>query len=160
MYLYEIPKAYLEVLENCDPETGEINEEALEAINDTLHNKADAYAKVIQSLACSNQAVELEIDRLMKITESNEKKIQTLKDNLMNAMLDMDDQKFKTDLFSFSVRTSGAQAVDIDESQDIPSEYLKTTVTVDKTKVKDALKKGEKLGFAKLKDRKQYLMIK
>lgn len=160
MYLYDIPQKYLQVLENVDPETGEIDVDALEKIQDSLHNKADAYAKVIQSLVCSNEAIDLEIDRLNAITQSNTKKIQTLKESLMNAMVKMDDEKFKTDLFSFRVGLASTRPLILDESKEIPIKYTKTVTTVDKTKVKKDLEKGEKLDFAELGERKQFLVIK
>lgn len=160
MFLYEIPQAYLEVLEHVDPETGEIDSDALDAIQDSLHHKADTYAKVINSLNASNEVIEKEIDRLQDLMYSNEKKVKTLKDNLMNAMLKMDDEKFKTDLFSFNVRMAPSKALVIDESAEVPDKYTKTIKQVDKAKIKDALKKGEKLDFAYLAERKQYLQIK
>lgn len=160
MYLYEIPKKYTEIIENCDQETGEIDVEALNAITDSLHNKADAYAKVIQSLNASNDAIQKEVDRLVELIAKNNKKVETLKSNLMTAMQEMEEEKFKTDLFSFSVRFASNQSVEIDDTQEIPNDYLKTTVTVDKMKIRDALKKGEKLSFAKLNARKQFLTIK
>ncbi|MGN8627935.1 hypothetical protein [Bulleidia sp. HCP3S3_F2] len=45
MYLYEIPQAYKTILDNADPETGEIDYEALDMFEDSLHSKADTYAK-------------------------------------------------------------------------------------------------------------------
>ena len=83
-----------------------------------------------------------------------------LKENLLKAMESMDDEKFKTDLFSFSIRQASSQPLEIDETQEIPVKWCKTTVTPDKARIKEALKKGEKLGFAKLGERKQFLMIR
>lgn len=160
MYLYEIPQIYLKVLENVNPETGEIDAEALDAIQDTLHDKADAYAKIIQSYIQSNQAINLEIDRLNAMAQANTKKILLLKEKLMNAMLMMDDEKFKTDLFSFSIRFASSRPLIIDDSKEIPIKYIKTVTQIDKAKVKKDLEKGEKLGFAELGERKQYLVIK
>lgn len=160
MYLYDIPQQYLQILENADPETGEIDVDALEKIQDSLHNKADAYGKVIQSLIASNEAIESEVDRLQDMMSRNTNKIMTLKENLMNAMLKMDDEKFKTDLFSFRVGLASSRPLIIDNSKEIPIKYTKTVTTVDKSKVKKDLEKGEKLDFAELGERKQYLVIK
>ena len=57
MYLYEIPQAYKTILDNADPETGEIDYEALDMLEDSLHSKADAYAKIIRSLSAQSAAV-------------------------------------------------------------------------------------------------------
>ena len=152
MYLYEIPQAYKTILDNADPETGEIDYEALDMLEDSLHSKADAYAKIIRSLSAQSAAVESEIERLEALKTAN--------DNLLKAMESMDDEKFKTDLFSFSIRQASSQPLEIDETQEIPVKWCKTTVTPDKARIKEALKKGEKLGFAKLGERKQFLMIR
>lgn len=160
MFLYEIPQAYQAILDNADPETGEIDYEAFEKIEDSLHNKADAYARIIRSLSASNGAIEAEIKRLDELMESNDRKVARLKESLMRAMQAMDDEKFKTDLFSFSLRQASNQPLELDETKEVPVEWCKTTVVPDKARIKEALKKGEKLSFAKLGERKQYLMIK
>lgn len=160
MYLYEIPQAYKTILDNADPETGEIDYEALDMLEDSLHSKADTYAKIIRSLSAQSAAVESEIERLEALKTANDNKVARLKENLMKAMESMDDEKFKTDLFSFSIRQASSQPLEIDETQEIPIKWCKTTVTPDKARIKEALKKGEKLGFAKLGERKQFLMIR
>lgn len=99
MYLYEIPQAYKTILDNADPETGEIDYEALDMLEDSLHSKADAYAKIIRSLSAQSAAVESEIERLEALKTANDNKVARLKENLLKAMESMDDEKFKTDLF-------------------------------------------------------------
>lgn len=102
MNLYEISKQYQDIL-NGDPDTGEINEEALNQISNTLEDKADNYAKFIANMKSDIDGIDTEIKRLQGRKKSMQNKVDYLKGNLQQAMQTTGKTKFKTDLFSFSV---------------------------------------------------------
>lgn len=162
--LYEITQDYLQIQHmmedpELDPKT---LADTMEGIEGELEVKADGYAKVIRNMESDISAIKAEMTRLSDRKKTIEKNIQTLKLALQKAMEITGKTKFKTELFSFGVRTN-APAVVIDEQyiENIPTEYLRVKEPeIDKTKLKEALKGGVDLeGIAHL-EQSSSLIIK
>ena len=82
-----------------------------------------------------------------------------LKSNLLFTMQDTEKTKFMTEFHQFGTRKS--KAVNIIDSELIPSAYMKekTTWTVDKVKIKDVINSGEAVEGAEIVERES-LVIK
>lgn len=158
MNLYEISSQYQEVL-NGDPDTGEIDEEKLNALNDQIEDKADNYAKYIANIQGDLVAVNAEIERLQKRKTSIQNKVKYLKQNLQNSMIATGKTKFKTDLFSFSVVKNGGKTPLV-FTGDVPKSYSKVKYDPDTEKIREALDAGKKLKFAEYGEKGEHLNIR
>lgn len=98
----------------------------------TLEGEADILAKEIKRLQAKKQALENRADRLSKM--------------MMNAILSSGQTKFKTQLYSFSIKTS--ESVEVRDLDEIPREFLRIKKEADKIQLKKALKDTTpKIGF-------------
>lgn len=161
MNLYELTNNYETVLNMLYEE--EIDEQmildTLEGIEGEIEDKAENYAKIIKELELKRDARKLEAKRLTNSANIFDNRINTLKQNLFNAMKQTGKTKFSTNLFSFSVvRNGGKQTLTIDG--EVPGEYIKTVIENDTEKIREALENGQKLSFAHLEERKESLRIK
>lgn len=161
--LYEITGDYLRLLEmleeedNLDPQAFK---DTLEGIEGEFEIKADNYARIIKELRAESEKYAAEVGRMqkrMKTLANNEKR---LKQHLYESMKATGKTKFKTDLFSFSIRGNGGkQSMEItDKEKNIPKMYMKRVP--DNEKIRKALESGENLSFAMLKERGEHLSIK
>ena len=164
MTLYEVVQDYLTIQHmmedpDLDPQT---LADTMEGIEGELEVKADGYAKVIRNMEADIDAIKAEMTRLSDRKKTIEKNIQTLKLALQKAMEITGKTKFKTELFSFGVRTN-APAVVMDEQyiENIPERFLKySEPTINKVAIKEAIQNGEDLeGLAHL-EQGSSLMIK
>ena len=162
--LYEITQDYLQIQHmmedpELDPKT---LADTMEGIEGELEVKADGYAKVIRNMESDISAIKAEMTRLSDRKKTIEKNIQTLKLALQKAMEITGKTKFKTELFSFGVRTN-TPAVVMDEQyiENIPERFLKySEPTINKVAIKEAIQNGENLeGLAHL-EQGSSLMIK
>ena len=92
----------------------------------TLKGEADILAKEIKRLQAKKTALENKADRLSEM--------------MKNAILSSGDNKFKTSLYSFSIRKT--ESVEIRDLDVIPRAYLRLKKEADKVAIKKALKDG------------------
>lgn len=139
MKLYEIN----EKIASCvDVETGEIiDEQMLQELEVAFDEKVENIALWIKNLTAEAKAIKEEKDNLAARQRACENKAESLKNYLALALAG---EKFKTPKVSISFRKS--EAVQVDDVSKLDDEYLKYAApTVDKTKVKQALKAGVNL---------------
>ena len=163
MTLYEVTSDYLRIMAMMeDPELdSQTLADTLEGVEGEFEVKAENYAKVMRNLEADVVGIKAEIDRLSDRKKTIENNIKQMKKALQDAMEMTGKTKFKTELFSFGIR-SNAPAVVIDgKLENIPTEYLRIKEPeIDKTKIKEALKNGVDLeGVAHL-EKSSSLVIK
>ena len=145
--IYELTAEYLALMEMA--EDPDVDEEAflgsLESIEGELEDKADNYAKVMRMLDGDALAIREEERRLKARREAIEKNIKRMKSALQLAMQTTGKTKFKTTLFSFSIRKNPPSVViDTDNVRDFPDAFIiESEPVLDKKALKDALKAGE-----------------
>ncbi len=145
MKLYELTEQIQEVLNNIDYIDEQTFNDTMESLQYDLHEKAEAYAKVIKTLDAEVDGVKKEILRLSDMKSTRENRIEYLKRNLEQAMILADDKKFKTDLFSFNVQNN-APSLDIADDAKIPSEYyIEQEPKLDRKALLDAIKTGHEI---------------
>lgn len=134
--LYEIDE---EILNCVDMETGEIiDAEKLEQLQLTRDDKVEGIALWIKNLLSDADAIKSEEEKLAQRRKANENKAKNLKEYLSKFL---NGQKFKTPKVSISYRKS--ESVEVTDISKLDDDYLKfAEPTVDKAKVKKALKAG------------------
>lgn len=134
--LYEIDE---EILNCVDMETGEIIDvERLGQLQLAREDKVEGIALWIKNLLSDADAIRSEEEKLAQRRKANENKAKNLKEYLSKFL---NGQKFKTPKVSISYRKS--ESVEVTDISKLDDDYLKfAEPTVDKTKVKKALKAG------------------
>jgi len=143
--LYQIDQAILECL---DAETGEIiDAEKLNALFMEKNQKIENVALWIKNLQADALAYKAEKDAFAARQKAAENKVESLKAYLVSAL---DGQKFSTAKCAVSFRKS--EAVQVDDVNSIPAEWIrtKTTIEPDKTAIKAAIKAGQEITGCKL----------
>ena len=157
MNIYEIGNAYLNLYRMADdPDIDEeVIYDTLEALEGSLEDKADGYAKVIKQMQIDGDALKSEVDRLSARKKTIENRIKLLKNNLQEGMEKVGTLKIKTTLFNFSVQnTQPSLVIDVPEDK-VPEHFLiPQQPKVDKTAIKNAIKLGEEIEFAHLEPNK------
>lgn len=143
MKLYEISDAIRAALDHIDvdPETGEIlSADALHTVEAEASDKIEATALYLRELDAEAKAAKDEADRMIARVKSMQKRSDYLKSMLLDALHATG--KVKTARVTVSIRTT--KAVEIAEGADLPEAYttVKTTVSPNKTAIKDALSAG------------------
>ena len=136
--------------------------DTLEGIEGEIEDKADGYAKIMKELQAVARAKQDEADRLNKGAKVLINRLNTLKQNLFNAMKETGKTKFATDLFSFNIQKNGGKLpLIIDDIEIIPEEYFKhTEKELDNTKIRQAIDSGIDIPFAHYGEQGESLRIK
>ena len=150
--LYELTNDYLTLLDMAeDPDVEEdVLRDTMEGIEGEIEIKADGYARVMKQLEATSANLEFEEKRLMNRRKTIDRNIKRMKQALQDAMIATGKPKFKTDLFSFTIRKNPASVV-IDHATCIPPEFLiPQDPEVDKKAIKAAIDRGDDIKFAHL----------
>lgn len=149
MNLYELSLSFQEV-QNMDLDP-EVMKDTLDSIEDAIENKAENIAKLIRNLESDVSAYKEEEDRLKTKRQSTENKVKWLKTYLEDNMKLTGKTKFKSGMFNFSIQKNPA-SVNITDEKIIPGEFLiPQPPKVDKTSLKEILKRGIEVPGAELK---------
>ena len=149
MNLYELSVAFQEV-QNMDLDP-EVMKDTLDSIEDAIENKAENIAKLVRNLESDVAAYKEEEDRLKTKRQATENKVKWLKTYLEDNMKLTGKTKFKSGMFNFSIQKNPA-SVNILDERIIPEEFLiQQPPKVDKTSLKEILKRGIEVPGAELK---------
>lgn len=149
MNLYELSLSFQEV-QNMDLNP-EVMQDTLDSIEDAIENKAENIAKLIRNLESDVSAYKEEEDRLKTKRQATENKVKWLKTYLEDNMKLTGKTKFKSGMFNFSIQKNPA-SVNITDEKIIPVEFLiQQPPKVDKTSIKEILKRGIEVPGAELK---------
>lgn len=151
MNLYELSLAFQEV-QNMDLDP-EVMKDTLDSIEDAIENKAENIAKLIRNLESDVSAYKEEEDRLKTKRQATENKVKWLKTYLEDNMKLTGKTKFKSGMFNFSIQKNPA-SVNIIDKKIIPEEFLiQQPPKVDKTSLKEILKRGIEVPGVELKQK-------
>lgn len=149
MNLYELSLAFQDV-QNMDLDP-EVMKDTLDSINDAIESKAENIAKLVRNLESDVSACKEEEDRLKTKRQATENKVKWLKTYLEDNMKLTGKTKFKSGMFNFSIQKNPA-SVNITDEKIIPGEFLiPQPPKVDKTSLKEILKRGIEVPGAELK---------
>ena len=163
MTIYELTGQYklLETACLLNPDDDALQAE-FEKITDDIKVKADNYAKLIKNLEAEAEGYANEAKRLADREKVIKNNVKALKANLLWSMKETGEEKFKTDLFAFSVaKNGGKQPLELDvDVKDLPEELQKVTVEADNDKIRKYIEDTGDLSYAHFKDRGEHLSIR
>ena len=153
MKLYEINKVISQVAEMTD-EDGCITEEWLALLNTaelTLTEKADNIWVLLQEKDNTIDNLKKEIERLSNWIKKETKQKEQLKDYLAFHIKELSPEGIQGEKFRFSFRKS--ESIEIINEEEIDNQFKKekTTISVDKTAIKTAIKNWLEVKGAELK---------
>lgn len=126
MTLYELTTEYEALL--AEYEAAEDDErraevlDMIDAVQDDIGDKGEAYARVLRNLSAQRDAYKAEADRLTKKAKASEKAMEGLKAQLLSAMQRVGADKLETSIGKWSVRLN-PWSVDVIKLEDVPEEY-------------------------------------
>lgn len=144
MQLYKIDAQIMNLVENADPVTGEIDEEALAALTIAKEEKQRNVAEFIRHTDNDLEVLDKEISRLQAMKKTTMARSEWLRNYLKKSM-DIDGQK-ELNFVTFKAKIKvNPGAVIIDDESLVPDEYksTKTIVNVSKAALKIPLSHGE-----------------
>ena len=123
--LYQLTAQYAELLGRLDDAPEEYGEiiAAIEAVDEAITDKAEAYARIIQSKRREAAACDVEIRRLTTRKTSAETLADNLSLSLLEAMRTANASKISTSIGTWTLKRNPPKVVIVDEKQ-IPEEYL------------------------------------
>jgi hypothetical protein len=152
--MYEISREAMDIVSALEETEGELNPtiESLLKINQSeLQEKSFNYAYVVKSIDNDITAINEEIKRLQALKKRNESIVSRMKEAVIDAMHIYGLEKITSPTLNLSIRRSEAVVVDDSFDDDI---YMikKVTYTPDKTRLKEAIKRGESIQGVTLKE--------
>lgn len=161
MNLYEINNAIQKAFDSAvDPETGEILDENKLSELDSLQMEREQKLENIGLWIKNLEAEETALRTERKSFESREKAAHNKKEALKKYLrAALGGSKFKSKDGKLSVSYRSSQAVVIKDVSQIPDFYRKYTISYNKVGIKEALKAGEVVPGAELKEN-QSIIIK
>lgn len=144
--LFNIKENYLKLISEIEENQGEISSEQsqlLEINQEDLHEKVSNYNEVISCKESFNARIDEEIKELRRKKELNEKIIDRLKSNIVEAIKVFG--PIDIGLHKFNLRKS--VSVDVMDVSVLPDKYktVKTIQSPDKVSICKALKNGEEI---------------
>lgn len=156
--LYELSNAYKELLEREDLDPQAVVD-TLDAIKDEIEVKADGIASVIDELKSSAERKKTKAKDWSESAKADLQRAQWLKQYLTTELDNAGIKKVETDNHLLSVRNFKASTV-IDDFGSLPDDYklTKTEVVGNKNRIYQALKAGETVPGAHLKDNRSVVI--
>ena len=155
--MYELTEMYQNIwdLVGDDEVDLDVLEKALSQVEDTIEIKAESMAKLVKGIDGDVSALKEEESRLAKRRKALENKQTNIKLYLENQLKFMGIDKVKTPLFTVALQNNPPSVNILDETL-IPEQYKKsvTTVSLVKKDILDALKLGQVIEGAEIKQGK------
>jgi hypothetical protein len=150
MKLYEITEQFRKlddfIPEIDSEEQAQAYTELFDWLQGTLEEKIEGLCAVIANADAESVALKAEIDRLTKRKRASEAKVDRLKDYMKFELDRMQQKQVKTGVWSVTVQDN-PPSCKVDESS-LSDSWWKVERKPDISKVKDALKAGEKVDGA------------
>lgn len=148
----------------ADPEQEDVIREFLADANQELERKLDGYAELIAEVKARISARKERVKEMQALVKSDEVLVERLTKTLQwffenNGMARVDTARHRISL----VKNGGKAPVVFTEDFDVaalPDAYVVTKLEPNKDAIREALERGEELGFATLGDRGQSIRVK
>lgn len=157
--LYEVKQLinYLSYEEEIDLQTLKDTKESIKVL---FESKSDQIGFILKELEQKENQCKDYVDMFLEKKENLKKQKEKLKHIVMETMKDLDIKKIETETGSITIRKN-APAVIIENEDTIPNQFktIIQTVKIEKTEIKNAIKNGEIIDGAYLKQ-SESLVIK
>lgn len=158
--LFQITQEFLALASMIEEAGGEATDAVMEELaisRENFQHKAEGYARLILKWESEIEAASAEIKRIQAIKKTKENAVGRLKDTLLFALqaFGQEDAKtgvkrYETPLVKLSTRRS--VAVEITDESEVPDLYWVVKREVSKSAISNALKEGEDVPGATLKE--------
>lgn len=151
--LYKIDNEILQVLESCNPTTGEIDAEAFDTLALDRTNKQQNVIYFVKDLEVSVDAIDTEIKRLKAMKDTITSRSEWLKTYLKESMEKFNETELTFGVHKLKIKNNPPALVITDDSL-IPGEF-KTQITetkIDKNMIKAQIKLGIDVAGASLQN--------
>jgi hypothetical protein len=160
--LYQIRQDHINLLTLIEENDGELTPEldqALSITKEEFESKALSYGFITKTFDDTTDVIDKEIKRLQELKQKAAKRSELFKQRLAEAMNEFGIEKLDTPTLKLSFRKS--ESVEIVDEEKIPEDYLvtKQVTTISKTAIKEAIKEGQIVPGAELKQNRN-LQIK
>lgn len=153
--LYDIAESLRAILEygDCDEESGVPIGEQIAALKMTYDDKVDGVIAFIKEQRALATAIKAEQDALKERRAAIENRVERLSEYLANCLRIANKTAYENARHKVTFRRS--EAIEIIDESLIPAEFkvVKTTETVDKKAIKEAIEEGEIVDGAVLVER-------
>jgi len=148
------------ILESCNPETGELPENATElieqwssGIDGQLSTKFEAIGRLVRNWDADAEAFAIEAKRLADKKRAAENRAKSLKAYAKLCLDSLGSTKQVAGVFTFSVQKNGGKvplelAPDLDPKA-LPVEFQRVEISPDSEAIRSALEAGQELEFAR-----------
>lgn len=153
--IYELSENYRQVFDAiANGEDDQVYLDTLEAINDSIEDKADNYMRVIKNSEADIEALDKEIKRLQEKKKVLSNGVKRMKESLQEAMERTNKLAFKTTLFSYGIQNNAPSLDNLDIDK-IPKKYfVDQEPKLDKKSLLNDLKEGQEINGATMKQTK------
>jgi len=157
--LWQLTQEELSFISLMEENGGEVNDEIMEELairKENFKHKAEAYAKFILKLESEAEQAAAEIKRIQALKKAKENTVLRLKETLLAALMVFTEEdakgirRYETPLAKLSTRKS--QSVEVLDETLLPSEFWVIKREVSKSTISQAIKDGEEVPGAQLKD--------
>lgn len=132
------------------PDFDETTLDILEDLDGSMNDKIDGYGSLIDELNGDIEKMKAMVDKINERKKVAENKVKALKEKLAYDLKILGKDKVKTSLHSvYFLKT---QVVDIQDEAKIPDKYIENTPKILRTNIKEAIKNGEEVTGAALKE--------
>ena len=145
--LYQLNNAYAQ-LQQMIEEGQEGLEDTLASITGAVEEKLEAYAMVIKNIESDVEGIKSEEKRLSERRKVMENGINRMKQAIADTLQNSDQDKVKTEKFTFSFRKS--MKVEVSNVDSLPQQFIKVERTISRSELAKALKAGEHIEGAQL----------
>jgi len=141
--LYKIDNEILQVLESCNPTTGEIDAEAFDTLALDRTNKQQNVILFVKDLEVSVDAIEKEVKRLNDMKKTINSRSEWLKNYLKDSMEKFNETELTFGVHKLKIKTN-PPSLNIIDSALIPGEFKTQIIetTIDKNMIKAQIKLG------------------
>jgi hypothetical protein len=160
--LYGIAKEFEALEEMIYQDNGEVtedHEELANYVNNLLTQKTDNFVSFVQKLEDEAEIAANHIKRIQAYKKARENAVERLKTYAHDCLEKLNTAKIEGTMGSIAIRKP-ATVVLIENEDDIPEDFASYSRSIDKTKVKDALKSGAEIPGARLADGKKSIQFK
>ena len=154
-----------ELLDQTDGDTEQLTliNEWFSTLGEERDRKLDNYASLISEMTARAAIRKAEGQRMVELAASDELRAKQLKDRLKVFFEAHELKTINTQRYRLSLCNNSSRPLVIDNDiapKDLPEQYQKVSVEANNTAIRDALKAGEELPFARLGDAGKHIRIK
>lgn len=173
MNLAMLTDYYLRIVELLSQDDGEVTtesvtrqeelEQLLGFMEDSLVEKIDGYASIINHLLSHADLAKREAERIRQRSNRYEQQAKWLKDRLKQAMKRLGTQKIESPLHTVTICKNGGLVpllLEHADIHDIPDEYLRIVFEPEVDDIRKALESGKAVNCCRLGERGDHVRIK